>query len=122
MGLQIRMDIYTRELTHPCSICRHCKATDPRDKVFGLLGLANGDAALSVDYSISVEQLYFRVLQKAMEREHSFSSIELMQNFSKELCYSLMLPEEMVAKGNDLIDSSTIWHEWEVRGPITNRL
>jgi hypothetical protein len=43
-------------------IYKNHKCTDPRDRVYGLLGLAR-DNLVKADYTISVEDLYFAVLQ-----------------------------------------------------------
>ncbi|KEY70831.1 hypothetical protein S7711_08531 [Stachybotrys chartarum IBT 7711] len=40
---------------------RTCRATDPRDKIFGLLGLATDDVDIKVDYRSSTAQVYANV-------------------------------------------------------------
>jgi hypothetical protein len=48
-------------------------ATDPRDKVFALLGIATDteDVILNPDYEVSVEEVYTRTAQYLLQRDES---------------------------------------------------
>lgn len=54
-------------------MCHNLKATDPRDKVYSLLGLAMDSEALSIraDYTFTVTELYTRVATAIMNFYHS---------------------------------------------------
>ncbi|KAK5654307.1 hypothetical protein OQA88_7485 [Cercophora sp. LCS_1] len=57
---------------------RDCKASDPRDKVFALLGLIQ-DAALhglSADYHLSVREVYTGIAAFFMQNNHDFRGIQ----------------------------------------------
>jgi hypothetical protein len=95
---------HTRELSHPLGVYAECEASDVRDKVFGLLGLVDAKASISVDYSNTPEELYFRVLHKVFESEHRFSSKKSLKKFGVNLCGSLRLPESVAKLGEKLID------------------
>lgn len=69
------------------SIARHPTCGD---KVYGFLGLVDPDATLPVDYSSSVEQLYFRVIWKVAETESNKSADDLFK-FCRMLRRSLEL-------------------------------
>jgi hypothetical protein len=49
------------------------QATDPRDKIFGLLGIVSDatDSAWEPDYTIPVQDLYAAVTHRFMEKGHS---------------------------------------------------
>jgi hypothetical protein len=58
------------DLITTCSHYRRFEATDPRDKVYALRGLARGDALLDmipVDYNIAVDDLYRRVARVSLQ-------------------------------------------------------
>jgi hypothetical protein len=50
---------------------RHCKATDPRDKVFALLGLSaeRNERLLTPDYSLSIRETFIRVAKFYMRHK-----------------------------------------------------
>jgi hypothetical protein len=48
----------------------HCNRTDPRDKVFALLGMARDDTSMQPDYSLLACQLYH-----AMQSEAPFDDV-----------------------------------------------
>lgn len=58
---------------------RRCEATDPRDKVFGLLGLAkdNIDAEFGADYALSVSEVYRRTTEYFIRKHVSFATLGL---------------------------------------------
>lgn len=63
------LELRTKLRSEPCSLarliynlCRGYEATDVRDKIYALLGLASDGAQISVDYSISPEELMAQVL------------------------------------------------------------
>lgn len=53
--------------------CRDLKSTDPKDKVFAMLGMIDGchDGDIDVNYGLSDEQVYTNVLRLFIERYHS---------------------------------------------------
>jgi hypothetical protein len=59
---------------------RWCKATDPRDKVYGLLGLATRTGSLVADYSKDVSTVYMETA-RALIAEH-----ETLEILSIEKC------------------------------------
>ncbi len=48
---------------------RHCKSTDPRDKIFALLGLVIEPSELSADYTRSKEDVYKWLARSIIERD-----------------------------------------------------
>ncbi|ETS86704.1 hypothetical protein PFICI_00532 [Pestalotiopsis fici W106-1] len=70
----------SRLLFHLISQCRWSKATDPRDKVYGLLGLASIDSDSSnvrVDYSQSIEDCYRTALLDIIKASGSLEILQL---------------------------------------------
>ncbi|KAF2434344.1 hypothetical protein EJ08DRAFT_657550 [Tothia fuscella] len=58
-------------LVHLLSYARYSLCTDPRDKVYGLLGIAEPDAlsTITIDYSKSVQEVYTRAIMYLIMRE-----------------------------------------------------
>jgi len=46
---------------------RHTDSTDPRDKVFALLGLTSNDNGIEPDYSLSCEDVYIKLAERSLE-------------------------------------------------------
>ncbi|KAF2503262.1 HET-domain-containing protein [Lophium mytilinum] len=73
---------------------QHSQCSDSRDKVYGLLGLISAATSNSVDYTLTTEQLYERVV--ALECSLDTSNSRLRKDdmrFCKMLRRSLRLPE-----------------------------
>jgi hypothetical protein len=53
--------------------CRDLKSTDPRDKIFAMLGMIDDlrDGDLLVNYALSDEQVYINIVKLFVERYHS---------------------------------------------------
>ena len=56
----LQMTYFSRSRMH--------QATDPRDLIFGLLGLTSGNVEIKVDYSLSVEQVYVKTAQMLLRQ------------------------------------------------------
>lgn len=61
---------------------RSCKASDPRDKVFGLMALVTAEQRLSANYSMSTADLYTQIA-KGFDKSQVFGMIAILGN----LCY-----------------------------------
>ena len=64
--IRLRIDLHCRSLIKLLNSFRHCNSSDPRDKVYALLGLANDQGVhqmVSVDYSKSVDAVYLECAQ-----------------------------------------------------------
>lgn len=69
-----------RLLFHVTSQCRWSKATNPRDKIYGLLGLASvgsSGSVLGVDYAQSVEDCYRRAVVDIIRYSGSLEILQL---------------------------------------------
>ncbi|KAH7123930.1 heterokaryon incompatibility protein-domain-containing protein [Dendryphion nanum] len=69
---------------------RSRKATDPRDKIYGLLGLVQtqyGDTIMDADYNLSVRQVYEKVVPEMIYATGNFSvwTAELARKFREDL-------------------------------------
>lgn len=55
----------TREMLHLLDMARHCHSSEPRDKIYGLIGLASESfrAMLNVNYSHSIEEVLTRTAE-----------------------------------------------------------
>jgi hypothetical protein len=49
------------------------KATDPRDFVYGILGLVGGDTGIEADYTISVAEVFTRATMHIIQQEQSLA-------------------------------------------------
>lgn len=63
----------------------HLECQDPRDKVFGLLGLVKKSKRIPVDYSWTVEQLYLQVLAKVMSDDKPYIGLAAHMNLAETL-------------------------------------
>jgi hypothetical protein len=54
---------------------RNTYSTDPRDKIYGLLGLATDGQEIIPDYNKSVQDVYLEVVQKQIEKEQNLDMI-----------------------------------------------
>jgi hypothetical protein len=54
---------------------RNTYSTDPRDKIYGLLGLATDGQEIIPDYNKSVQDVYVEVVQKQIEKEQNLDMI-----------------------------------------------
>jgi hypothetical protein len=71
---RLLLDIYQRFLFKNLLIAtRHYEATDPRDKICAIQGLATGGYdGLQPDYSLSASEVYAKVAQSSFESEGSY--------------------------------------------------
>ncbi|KAI0469635.1 heterokaryon incompatibility protein-domain-containing protein [Xylaria cf. heliscus] len=53
-----RVGIYGRSFCQGVTYFRHRDATNPRDKVYGLLGIVNDAENISIDYDLPIEMVY----------------------------------------------------------------
>lgn len=90
---------------------RYLKASDPKDKIFGLLGIAEGidtnDPRFSVDYNLSPRTLYTQFARGVIE---ATNSLEIMSyvDFSKP-------------SGNGATVETPSWAPcWDYEGPFVN--
>jgi hypothetical protein len=51
------------------------KATDPRDFVYGILGLVDGDTGIEADYTISVAEVFTRAAMHVIKQEQSLAML-----------------------------------------------
>jgi hypothetical protein len=65
---------------------------NPRDKVYGLLGLVKESAAIEIDYEKSVEEVFFDVINKVV-RDENYLSLGLVVEFSRLLQTSMNLDQ-----------------------------
>jgi hypothetical protein len=70
-------DVKDRGLLTMLEVGRNCSATDPRDKIFALLGLANDRLCkdIQIDYSWSVQVVYFQVPAILVDKYSSLAFI-----------------------------------------------
>ena len=64
--IRLKNDFHSRSLIKLLNSFRHCYSSDPRDKVYALLGLANDQGAhqmVSIDYSKSIDAVYLECAQ-----------------------------------------------------------
>lgn len=61
---------------------RSCKASDPRDKVFGLMALVTAEQRLSANYSMSTADLYTQIA-KGFDKSQASGIVAILGN----LCY-----------------------------------
>ena len=89
---------------------RHCKATDPRDKVFALLGLSTEGSKqlLTPDYSLSIRETFIKVAKFFM-RDKKLDILCHAQGTRSAHClpswvpdWSFPLPEDVLGHGKDI--------------------
>ncbi|OAG13094.1 HET-domain-containing protein [Paraphaeosphaeria sporulosa] len=75
--------------------CRNCSSTDPRDKVFAVLGLVQADFQNSfpIDYSLTAEEVYTQLLLQDFlndlpKDQEPLSSSAWLQSFDRWLDYT----------------------------------
>lgn len=68
--VQQRRPILLLDLVYQFGSSSTTMATDPRDRVFAILGLATDELDLEPNYSISVESVYCRLVQAHIERHN----------------------------------------------------
>lgn len=81
---------YAKRLHHMSTVVAsawNCQATDPRDKIYAMLGLPNldsdpdrGDLFLEPDYSRSKQQVYTAFARKVISKEQSFRLFNTVQH------------------------------------------
>jgi hypothetical protein len=94
---------------------------DPRDKVYGLLGLAGTEQRdFVVDYNKPVQEVLFDVVQFVTFRETSKYSTEFIEAGAKAICKNMRLPKDDTTA---LTISSTTWSRYpsSANGAITDR-
>jgi hypothetical protein len=96
---------HKRRLSFVLKFYEYCESSEPLDKVYGLLGLVRPSNAISVDYSNSREDVYFRVLKKVAEDEFDISEDGLIK-FARMLRRSLGLPVQVDVEAEEFI---TFW-------------
>ena len=85
-----------RLLTH----FRHCEATDPRDKVYALLGLASdipSDAEFGPDYASSVAQVYQDLVRFVVTKDRNLDILRACQTPRPEHKLPSWVPDWSVA-------------------------
>lgn len=65
----------TKNLETLLSLFQHASCSDPRDRVYGLLGLATDGASIPVDYERSVFEVYKEVVQHSLRTTGSLDII-----------------------------------------------
>lgn len=80
----------------------HLQCADPRDKVFGLLGLLPRSQRVNVDYSLSVHELFVQVLNKVVTDEQ-WMSYESHLDFATELADRLQCHDKDLEQISDVI-------------------
>ncbi|KAI9878947.1 MAG: hypothetical protein M1830_010065 [Pleopsidium flavum] len=79
LAIETQRERHERRLQSPfiniLLLCSDFNCTDPRDKIFGLLGLTTdaGDPMLAPDYSLSVQEVYGKVTRFLMTRDKSLA-------------------------------------------------
>ncbi|PVH87587.1 HET-domain-containing protein [Cadophora sp. DSE1049] len=59
-------------------IFRSSKATDARDKIYALVGLAQDGSQIELDYSATTQDVYTKVTKTALEGQFTFSGAQLV--------------------------------------------
>lgn len=85
---------------------RNCSSTDPRDKVFAVLGLADQEFrdVFKADYSLSTEEVYTKLAVHFVEPEGDLRILKYSTGQSKELQARLMpswIPQWDIKNGYD---------------------
>jgi hypothetical protein len=75
-------DISTRDFSILLIVTRHRNCTDPRDKIYALLGLLNDDERSVVlpDYSADVDDLYTKVARHILKKSQSYSLFSCLES------------------------------------------
>ena len=103
---------------HLLDIARSFEATDPRDKIYGLLGFPTldkglGAGSITPDYTLSASEIYTEVTHKLLEKEKNLNVLALV-------LYALPEPFQ----GKDLIAGLPSWvpnfHSKDIAFPISN--
>ncbi|CAG8982896.1 hypothetical protein HYALB_00002913 [Hymenoscyphus albidus] len=119
------------ELRHWLSVCRHSLSTNPRDKVFALLGLATDydiKKIISIDYSKSITKVYREVIDLYVpscgnSTDDLFDKIgwmSLFETLQQMLGQELELETAAMAPFEDPEPQRTLWCAAENIGTITN--
>jgi hypothetical protein len=112
----------TQSLAKILNLYENCQASDIRDKIYGLLGLVNAETTISVEYSNSVEELYFRVVKKVYQTELIASEVEL-RRFHQNLRRTLMLPGHMDFRTEEFVQGSVSeLRTWNAKAKIPRYL
>jgi hypothetical protein len=74
---RLLFDIYQRFLfKNLLIVTRHYEATDPRNKIYAILGLAtSGYDGLQPDYTLSASEVYAEVAQSSFESEAAMARL-----------------------------------------------
>ena len=69
----MRASKHRKRLQELIRIYADCESTDPRDAIYGLVGLASDGHELAVDYAASTETIYTEVMELDTEHDSNFS-------------------------------------------------
>jgi len=100
----VYVDIVTGSNTFPLhellSVTKDCLCQDPRDKVFGLLGLAAdiSDAEIIVDYSISLSEVYEMIMRYYLQKGSWLRYVQFSSLLQSSLSFTpsiMVISEEL---------------------------
>lgn len=107
-----------RLLTH----FRHCEATDPRDKVYALLGLASdipNDAEFGPDYSSSVAQVYQELVRFVVMKDQNLDILRACQTSRPEHKLPSWVPDWSMAGSIQCLQSFSSTYPGRASGNST---
>lgn len=86
----------SEHLFHALLDFRQCQSTDPRDKIYGLLGLiadeADGSPVLKVDYEKPIKDVYIQAAKKILRATHDLSLLSASGYSSSSLAKRKNIP------------------------------
>ncbi|KAL9622065.1 MAG: hypothetical protein Q9160_003564 [Pyrenula sp. 1 TL-2023] len=121
---QVRQEITrssVRKFSDLLARTAHCEASDPRDKVFALLGMRTDETQISImsDYETSVVEVYKAMFRKLLEAEKDLSLLYRLRAWDNSQVRINGLPTWVPDFGkSDPIDS--IANRWEHAGNCRN--
>ena len=100
-GLPQSEDLHAGRFVHFLELARHCRASDDKDKVFGIIGLAQafGDTVpITVDYMHSTRELYVFVAMALYTRSKTLDFLGYLKcknsvNFSRNFDLPSWVPD-----------------------------
>ncbi|KAI0850028.1 HET-domain-containing protein [Daldinia vernicosa] len=81
---RVRNGIYGRSFCQIANHFRHRSATDPRDKIYGLLGMIEDAEHITIDYSLSVEMIYEVSAREIITKTRSLDLLSHLTETSEE--------------------------------------
>lgn len=106
-------------LTHLLLHMRHHEATDPKDRIFALLGLADEDLdqhALRVDYNRTVEEVSISVTRYLIETHHDLQILGMAGHVSTEAKLPSWVPDWSRPLKTRLLDAAGPYLQFRVCG------